>query len=466
MEAESRMTMDGQRIPHGVDGLLLQLLDGNGHIVDVNRGWTATLDYVPEEILGRHFCDFIEPRQCDAVSSFLRDLREDGASRFLPVVLRGKDNRSLSALLVAQPLAADGGYACEIWTTDGMARAMSHARLSLEKARAEDVLMRTFSALTELLAKSGGVSDFLRDLGLLMEAISGVPRVVVEPLPKLSAPAWLAALKFESRRIHGAAKTTGTLVFDAARHADLSPDLAEAFDSHDLLLLWFPDSSMPASRRHLIVELPADRVLAEAWKAAAPQFARAVANALSCLSSWEHQAALLSKASVRSVTDPLTRVFNRYKLEESLAAEERRARRYGTGFSVVMADIDHFKSVNDTHGHPAGDRVLEEVANQLRESTRATDVVGRWGGEEFLIVCAHTRIDGAGTLAELLRRRVADHPIPGIGALSLSFGVSAYEDGDAPGDVIARADRALYRAKREGRNRVCLQSRDSGSTAS
>ncbi len=460
METENRMTMDGQPTPRGVDGLLLQLLDDNGHIIDVSRGWTATLDYVPEEILGRHFCDFVEPGQCDAISSFLRDLRKEGASRFLPVVLRGKDNRPLSSLLVAQPLAADGGYACEIWTADGVARAMSRARRFTEKARAEEILMRSFSALTELLSKSAGVSDFLRDLGLLMEAISGIPRAIVEPLPEPSSPAWLAALKFEARRSHGAAKTTGTLVFDAASHADLSPELAEAFADHDLLLLWFPDPSMPASRRHLIVELPADRALADAWKAAAPQFARAVANALSCLSSWERQAALLSKASVRSVTDPLTRVFNRYKLEESLAAEERRARRYGSEFSVVMADIDHFKAINDTHGHPAGDRVLEEVANRLRESTRATDVVGRWGGEEFLIVCAHTRIDGAGSLAEQLRRRIADHPFPGIGGLSVSFGVSTYEDGDAPGDVIARADRALYRAKREGRNRICLQTRD------
>ena len=88
---------------------------------------------------------------------------------------------------------------------------------------------------------------------------------------------------------------------------------------------------------------------------------------------------MLSTVHVRSVTDPLTRVFNRYKLEESLSSEERRARRYGSWFSVIMADIDHFKRVNDTHGHPVGDRVLEEVATRMQTSTRSTDVVGRWG---------------------------------------------------------------------------------------
>ncbi len=368
--------------------------------------------------------------------------------------MRDKTCRPVDALLVAQPLSGATGYTCEIWTADGMEQAMSAARQQAEKERAEDALVRTFTAVTELLSKSEGISGFLRDLGLLMEAVSGIPRAIVEAPPKSPSPVWMDALRAEIRRVHGAVKDTGTLVLEAPRHAGVSPELADGFGGKDILAMWFPDSSMPGARRHLIAELPADRVLAETWKANAPQFARAVANALSCLIAWEHQAALLSKASVQSVTDPLTRIFNRYKLEESLSAEERRARRYGTWFSVVLADIDHFKSVNDTFGHPTGDRVLEEVANELRTSTRSTDVVGRWGGEEFLIVCVHTKLDGACTLAENLRKRISAHLFPGIGGVSLSFGVSTYEDGDAADDVIARADRALYQAKHAGRNCV------------
>jgi diguanylate cyclase (GGDEF)-like protein len=454
------MTKDDRQNAYASDGLLLQLLDRNGLIVDVNRGWTAALNYNPEEILGRHFCDFIEPGHCETVADFLRNLRDDRTSRFLPVVMRDKTQHPIEALLVAQPLSGDAGFACEIWTSDGMARAMANARTQSDKEKAEEILVRTFTAVTELLSKSDGVSDFLRDLGLLLEAVSGIPRAIVEPPSKSPSPVWMPPVIREIRRIHGPAKTTGTLVLEASRHAGLSPELAATFGGKEVLALWFPDSSMPSARRHLFIELPADRILAETWKATAPPFARAVANALCCLTTWEHQAALLSKASVQSVTDPLTRIFNRYKLEESLTAEERRARRYGTWFSVVLADIDHFKSVNDTFGHPAGDRVLEEVANELRTSTRSTDVVGRWGGEEFLIVCVHTKLDGACTLAENLRQRIADRPFPEIGGVSLSFGVSTYEDGDAADDVIARADRALYRAKHEGRNRVCRLTRE------
>ncbi len=371
--------MNGHPRTHGGDGLLLQILDGDGHIVDVNQGRAAALSYPPEDILGRHFCDFIESGHCDTVSAFLHDLEDEGASRFLPIVLRDKTRNPVSALLIAQPLDANGGYACEIWTIDGMTQAMTRARLRTERNHADDVLMRTFTAITELLAKSTRISDFLRDLGLLMKAVSGFPRVIIEPPPKTATPNWLILLKDNLQRLHGPSKATGTMILDAARHAEVSADLAAEFGRDDGVALWFPDESMPTVRRHIFAVLPADRTLAKAWRAAAPLFARAIANALSYLTTWERQAGMLSTVHVRSVTDPLTRVFNRYKLEESLSSEERRARRYGSWFSVIMADIDHFKRVNDTHGHPVGDRVLEEVAARMQTSTRSTDVVGRWG---------------------------------------------------------------------------------------
>ncbi|MGE4528878.1 MAG: diguanylate cyclase [Rhodospirillaceae bacterium] len=355
-----------------------------------------------------------------------------------------------------RPQEEGGGYACEIWTTTGFARAVSRAHAQAERDRATDTVTRAFSAVTELLAKSSRVPEFLRDLTLLMEAISGAAHVAIEPPPPAPPEPWLAALKTEMHR-GGRGRETGALAIPSARLNEIAPGLAAGFPGLSALLFCFPDETMPAGRRHAVMVLPADAALAEAWEKQAVSYACAVANALSCLTVWERQSEMLRKAHTLSVTDPLTQVFNRYKLEEVLASEERRARRYGTGFSVIMADIDRFKAVNDTFGHPIGDRVLEIVAAEMRASTRTTDVVGRWGGEEFLIVCVHTRPEAAAVLADMLRRRIAAIDFPEAGRITVSFGVSAHAPGDTTAAVVARADAALYAAKRGGRDRVCVE---------
>ncbi|WP_193181196.1 sensor domain-containing diguanylate cyclase [Nisaea sediminum] len=157
---------------------------------------------------------------------------------------------------------------------------------------------------------------------------------------------------------------------------------------------------------------------------------------------------------VLAVTDPLTKLFNRSKLEEEMGREIDRAARYGTEFGVIMMDIDHFKQVNDVYGHQTGDRVLAEVAKVLKDCSRATDVVGRWGGEEFLVVCPETDLAGLTAKAERFRGALEEYEFPGVGQKTSSFGIAAWRPGDAAHDLLSRADAALYRAKESGRNRV------------
>ena len=157
-----------------------------------------------------------------------------------------------------------------------------------------------------------------------------------------------------------------------------------------------------------------------------------------------------------AVTDPLTGLYNRMKLDKTLAEEVAQGQRYNTDWSVILLDVDHFKDVNDTHGHAVGDSVLVDVANILRNQVRATDLVGRWGGEEFLAVCRGSQPTAAATVAEKLRHSIASHAFPVIGQKTASFGVSKYRAGDTVKSVVARADLALYQAKNSGRNRVCI----------
>ena len=157
---------------------------------------------------------------------------------------------------------------------------------------------------------------------------------------------------------------------------------------------------------------------------------------------------------ILSVTDKLTGLANRRKLESALQSELLRARRYGKIFSVILLDVDHFKVVNDTHGHQAGDEVLMRLAALLTANARETDLVGRWGGEEFLIVCPETSLALVSTLAERYRVELERQDFGEIGQITSSFGVAACEEGDDVQRLIQRADQALYRAKESGRNRV------------
>ncbi|MFA9459757.1 diguanylate cyclase [Thiohalorhabdus methylotrophus] len=164
--------------------------------------------------------------------------------------------------------------------------------------------------------------------------------------------------------------------------------------------------------------------------------------------------ALESELQRQATHDRLTGLFNRHHFEALLSDEIQRAERYANPFSLVMFDIDHFKRVNDTHGHPVGDRVLCQVADTVQERLRQTDILARWGGEEFLALLPGTPLPGAAELAEYLRRAIADtETLPGIPA-TISLGVAEFRVGESWTTLLKRVDDALYRAKTGGRNRV------------
>jgi diguanylate cyclase (GGDEF)-like protein len=157
-----------------------------------------------------------------------------------------------------------------------------------------------------------------------------------------------------------------------------------------------------------------------------------------------------------SLTDRLTQLPNRARIDQALNDNMELATRYGNGFSVVLMDVDHFKQVNDTYGHLAGDVVLSKIAQVLAHQTRSTDIAGRWGGEEFLVVAPQTSLDKAAKLAEKLRSSIASIDFTITGRKTISLGVAAYSPGDDVKKLLARADAALYRAKGSGRDRVEL----------
>ncbi|MGV1036949.1 MAG: GGDEF domain-containing protein [Candidatus Nanopelagicales bacterium] len=157
---------------------------------------------------------------------------------------------------------------------------------------------------------------------------------------------------------------------------------------------------------------------------------------------------------VLAETDSLTQLSNRMRLDDALTYELRRGQRRRVPLSIIMLDIDHFKRVNDDYGHPVGDEVLTAIAQTLRVSLRSTDTIGRWGGEEFLVILPSTTTAQSLEVAEKIRAAVESRDFEVAGHLTVSLGVTSSVDGDSPGRIVNRADEALYQAKWGGRNKV------------
>jgi diguanylate cyclase (GGDEF)-like protein len=172
----------------------------------------------------------------------------------------------------------------------------------------------------------------------------------------------------------------------------------------------------------------------------------------------EERTSLIRKLDYLSKTDSLTGVLNRRAIMERIEYEIERAKRYGSGLSIVICDLDYFKEVNDTYGHAVGDGVLRSLTGTISGALRSADIAGRYGGDEFILILPETQIEVAEVVAERVREAVKEAEIR-IGSekinISLSLGVTAYEyPTDDADELIKRADSALYMSKNEGRNRV------------
>jgi len=184
------------------------------------------------------------------------------------------------------------------------------------------------------------------------------------------------------------------------------------------------------------------------------------------------KAKVLEMTRLMAITDELTGLFNHRHLLQQLSTELSRTQRYGRPLTLAMLDIDHFKRYNDTHGHLRGNEILRTLGDIIRRNIRETDIAARYGGEEFCIIMPETNRTKGKLIAERLRKAIADYPFkhakkqPG-GAITISLGLASYpENAASPHDLIDAADRALYRAKSTGRNRVCISTTKHGGRGS
>ena len=160
------------------------------------------------------------------------------------------------------------------------------------------------------------------------------------------------------------------------------------------------------------------------------------------------------RLEIEASTDPLTKIANRLKFDTVFVEHSELAKRYGDTFSLILFDVDNFKTINDTFGHKVGDNVLVALARLVNKEIRKSDTFARWGGEEFVILAPQADLEQTIILAEKLRSKIEEYDFKEIGKLTCSFGVAEFKNGCNLKELVKCADDVLYKAKRSGKNRV------------
>ncbi|TVP90306.1 MAG: sensor domain-containing diguanylate cyclase [Pseudomonadaceae bacterium] len=376
-------------------------------------------------------------------------LQARAESRYLQRVI---DSRQLISLehggLVepAQLLRKHGPEWLELFRAEGCALVLQQQALRLGQLPSQAALLQ----LTHWLEKSHPQESIwsTRSLGVEgpqgLECCPGYSGLLAVKVPLSRQPGWL--LLFRAERIdrqRWAGPQALLPVQDAV--ADIQPlsdgpFVAWQIEVREHSLRWLP------------IEQQAAKDLAE--DLAVSVSVQKVEQLMAQLQSANQQLETLAH------TDPLTKIWNRYRIEQAIDAEISAGDRYGRAFSLLLFDIDNFKAVNDTHGHELGDQVLATMAKAVMAALRSSDLFGRWGGEEFIVLAVETGADEAGLLAERLRVAVADTAFPPLSQVTISVGAARWQPGETRKQLIARADQAMYQAKQAGRNQTVLASND------
>jgi diguanylate cyclase (GGDEF)-like protein/PAS domain S-box-containing protein len=411
---------------------LIQILDVKGRFLYVNRAWQQTLGYSEAEIGGLTIHDILH-----------EDSREDSLGLFSSIsrILQIVGHELIFVAKNGKKIIVEGNITTQM--EEGAPVAVRGMFRDITKRKLLEEQFLEQKNITEKMVKFSAVPIFVLDKNHVVtnwnkacEKMTGLKahRVVG------TSNHWQAF--YQSKR-----SCLADLVLDGAY--DSFPQFYESFDTstflHDGVRSegWF--DNVGGKDRYITFD-------------AVPIYNRAkeLVAVIETLQDISERKKLEEELKRLATTDALTGLHNRHRFNELLEQEVARARRYHTPLSLIMFDLDYFKNINDTYGHAVGDQVLQEMAKVIRENVRATDWVGRWGGEEFLVLCPETTEKDAVLTAEKLRELVETHMFQTVTTITISCGVTRFKAPDSVDAFVSRADDGLYRAKEKGRNIVVI----------
>ncbi|MFH1019176.1 MAG: diguanylate cyclase [Pseudomonadota bacterium] len=408
---------------------LIQSIDREGRFLYVNKAWRETLGYDDTEIGALSIFDILDPDCRENCATLFRDIAAGKVSHTYEVVFVAKSGRRIPVEGKISTDFKDG----ELVATRGIFRDIS------QRKEAAD-LLREQKLFTEKLIRYSAVPIFVldpqhrvTDWNRACEMLTGI---AAEQMVG-TANHWQAFYRkklpcLADIVIDSSERRNSAALYTAANDAEL---LEEGLHAEEWL------DAVGGARRYLSCD-------------AVPIYnqGKALVAVIQTLHDLTERKKMEEALTRLATTDTLTGIYNRGKIEESLRQEKARAARYGSPLAIILFDLDYFKKINDSLGHSIGDQVLKEVAATVAGQIRETDLVGRWGGEEFMVLCPGIVAQDAVAIAEKLRQRVEGLPL----GVTISCGLAGYRPGESMDALINRADKALYAAKHAGRNLVRL----------
>jgi len=408
---------------------LIQSIDRSGKLLYVNKAWRETLGYDDAEVASLSVFDILAPDCREHCATLFRDIAAGKLSHTYEVVFIAKGGRRIPVEGKISTDFKDG----ELVATRGIFRDISQ-RKEAEK------LLRDQKLLTEKLIRYSAVPIFVLDPE---HRVTDWNRAC-EMLTGIAAEQMVGTTHHWQAFYREKRPCLADLVIDSADRSDLgtlytSAKKSELLEEGIHAEEWL--DTVGGARRYLSCD-------------AVPIYNHnkelvAVIETLHDLTERKKMEEALTRLAT---TDTLTGIYNRGKIEECLRQEMARAARYGSPLTILLFDLDEFKKINDSLGHSIGDQVLKEVAATVGKQIRETDMLGRWGGEEFMVLCPGIVAQDAVAIAEKLRQRVEELPI----GVTISCGIAGCLPGESMDGLINRADKALYAAKHSGRNLVRL----------
>ena len=428
-EAESELRLSEQR--H-------RLLAENAWEVIWTMAMDTTITYVspavehvrgltPEEAMSESLVDALTPESVQIALGYFQQLFDAGEKGSELPVFHGeldfyrKDKSVMSADLQVIPHLDDNGQIIELL---GVSRDISERKKVEAELRQSEERARLMAENAWEIIWTAAPDGTATYVNAAIERVRGITieQAMDQPLEEIYAPTSADSIRTYFRELHA-----------AIHNGDEPPVYREEHEQYRA------DGSILVSETQVVPHLDQDGRLVE------------IIGVTRDISERKRFEAELKRLAV---TDAVTGVWNRSHGEELLDAEMTDARATGRPLSLLMLDIDHFKSINDRHGHQAGDHVLIEITRRLQDSLPRTDAVARWGGEEFVVLLRDCRIDDAVATAEKIRARIAERPFDDAGRATVSIGAAELAAEDDLDSWLARADEALYKAKRSGRNAV------------
>jgi len=435
---------------------IFQSLDNQGKIIHVSDGWLEKLGYDRKEVIGKFFGTFLDDKSLPQVQKNFPHLKDYGFVNNVPLLVKMKNGTLTEAVLNGiSEYDEEGKFqntVCEIRTVHDILHSELEVKKMLENER---FLRNTLNLKANILQLMHHEDDLKLFLNHIIHTLS-------EPLDIKA----VYIVDGESIYGHPNAIENETIdsLYPLLKDDVLFFETKEESSSQELLQLMqktdvfgFSGKAISVKDHNIYILFFLNKIeLKDEWKNALKEVVSLFDYAVRSIINKEEKEALTKQLKELSVTDALTGAYNRHKLISVLEDEEKRVQRYGGYFTLIMFDIDHFKVLNDTYGHSFGDHVLVHIARIVKQTIRSSDMLFRYGGEEFIVFLPNTNLEAAVITAEKIRQVITEYEFGHEHNVSASFGVTQYDRQSTIKDVLKKVDQLLYSAKDSGRN--CVKS--------